>query len=161
MSISKAFFPCALLLTWAIAPRLAAASPNFPDEIASALSTPCVPQCTLCHTTNLGGWGTAHTRFVAAMSVKGKLLPEEGSSVAPALAALEDQRIDSDSDGTPDVDELRQGSNPNGDSVDLCSDVGYGCARTAPHGSPPGVSVAVVVLALAWRARRLRVVSAR
>ena len=74
--------------------------------------------------------------------------------MAPALYALEDQKIDSDSDGSPDVDELRQGSNPNGDSVELCSDVGYGCARTAPHGSPSWASVAAVVLALVWRTRR-------
>jgi uncharacterized protein (TIGR03382 family) len=141
-------------------PRVALASPTFPDEIARVLDTPCVPQCVLCHTTNLGGYGTAVTPFAAMMVVrppKGeKLQPAHTDTVAPALAALEAQYVDSDHDGVIDVDELRAGTNPNGDAVALCSDIGYGCAHVASRGSPSGFAFAAALLAFGWLARRRR-----
>lgn len=140
------------------APRVAVASPTFPDEIARVLDTPCVPQCVLCHTTNLGGYGTAVTPFAAAMvsrPPKGdKLQPAHTASVAPALAALETQRVDSDHDGVIDTDELKAGTNPNGDAVELCSDIGYGCARVASRGNPSAFAFGMALSVLAWAARR-------
>jgi hypothetical protein len=139
-------------------PRVALASPTFPDEIARVLDMPCVPQCVLCHTTNLGGYGTALTPFAAAMVSKppkgSKLQPAHTDSVAPALAALTDQKIDSDHDGVTDVDELKAGTNPNGEAVELCSDIGYGCARVAPRGTPSTTALAAIAAVLAWCVRR-------
>jgi hypothetical protein len=139
-------------------PRRSQASPAFPDEIARVLDTPCVPECVLCHTTNLGGYGTALTAFAAAMvstPPKGeKLLAKHTETVALALADLDTMKIDSDKDGISDVDELEQGTNPNGDSVKLCSDIAYGCARVAPRGNPSGVALGALLSAFVWRALR-------
>lgn len=142
-------------------PRVAAASPTFPDEIARVLQMPCVPQCVLCHTTNLGGYGTAVTPFAAAMVSKppkgSKLQATHTETVAPALQALYDQKIDSDHDGISDVDELRAGTNPNGDGVSLCSDIGYGCVRVAARGDPSGWAFAAAGVAFLWCVRRRKV----
>lgn len=138
--------------------RRTEASPAFPDEIARVLDMPCVPECVLCHTTNLGGYGTALTPFAAAMvstpPVGEKLQAMQTETVALALGDLDTLKVDSDTDGISDTDELKQGTNPNGDSVRLCSDIGYGCARVAPQGNPYPLASAALLFAFAWRARR-------
>lgn len=155
MKAQSALSLLSVMLAASIVATKASASPTFPDAIQAARpNMPCVPQCVLCHTTNLGGYGTAVTPFAAAMVSKGKLRPAHTETVGPALKALDTLRIDSDSDGIPDVEELDQGTNPNGDSVALCSDVGYGCVRVAPHGRPTTSVIAAALVALIWGARR-------
>jgi hypothetical protein len=83
--------------------------------------------------------------------------------IASALASLEKNQFDSDEDDVLDVDELRQGRNPNQPGPGfLCAT--YGCgAQIAPHRSPSiGASPHAIALMLmlagvsgrAWLRRR-------
>jgi len=144
------------LLSW---PAVATASPTFPAQIQSHLDMPCTPPCTLCHRDEHGGFGTVIQRFGLAMQglqdvgIKGKH-PE---LIGPALDALEQNGTDSDGDDRPDVEELREGSNPNqaGDGV-LCAT--YGCAasraKTSPLGAAPNLVLLLTFSTILRRRRR-------
>ncbi len=68
----------------------------------------CTPQCTLCHTNNSGGSGTANQPFSITLIQFG-LIGDSEESLYEALAALndDDSNIDSDMDGRSDLVELR------------------------------------------------------
>lgn len=135
----------------------ATASPDYPDVIQRELDMPCVPQCTLCHTSNPGRAGSARQDFVEALRVFSK----QPESIPGRLQELEEAMppIDSDGDGTSDIEELRAGMDPNvpGEG-DICAlDVRYGCgARFEPDGSVSwlGALAALGLLAFGLLARR-------
>lgn len=106
---------------------MAFATTNFPSALEADLSMPCQAACTVCHTTNSGGSGTVTQPFGVAMVDRG-LVPDDTTSLSDALARLETDGVDSDGDGTPDVDALRQGIDPN-TGTDFCGAVlpRYGC----------------------------------
>lgn len=113
---------------------LAVASPAYPSTLESDLSTPCLPSCTVCHQTNAGGPGTATTAFATAMQAQGLVGGTNTDSLQTALDALTAAGTDSDGDGTPDVEQLAAGLDPN-TGTDFCaSDLPmpphYGCGKS-------------------------------
>lgn len=143
-----------LALCW---PAPAQASPTFPAEVQQALNMPCVPQCTLCHRDVNGGIGTVVQPFGQAMLAAG-LEAKHPELIGPALDFLDQASTDSDGDGRPDVDELREGSNPNqaGGGV-LCAT--YGCSTHLARPATSGTAAMLFSLIAAWllpRARRRR-----
>ena len=141
-------------LVWS---ALAQAKSEFPSEIARNpnLNLSYQPPCSVCHiNANIGG-STPITPF--ALSLRARGLAGQNSSLSSALSKLESDAVDSDGDGTTDVDELKAGTDPNSSanaSIINDQEPGYGCGGTAPHGrSAPG---AAGVLTLGWFLLRRR-----
>ena len=159
----------AMTLSWT---ATAPASPTYPEKLQDLLDMDCAPPCTLCHRDFQGGLGTAIQPFGEAMANAG-LLPKDDGLLKPTLAVLEDPAstgfacapdgtapCDSDGDGVGDVDELREGTDPNEADKDLCQ-VKYGCgARVAPkrnqHDRGTGLLGALTAIALWAHVRRRR-----
>jgi hypothetical protein len=82
------------------------------------------------------GLGLAQLAF--ALSLRARGLTSQGRTSLPAaLSQLEADRVDSDGDGTPDIDELRAGTDPNSSanaSLIGDPDPGYGCGGSPPRG---------------------------
>ena len=143
------------------APAPAGATPNFPPAIEERLGAP-RPDCSICHECGVTGRGTVNTPWGSAMRARG-LQAYDTASLGAALARMESDRVDSDRDGTIDVDAVRQGKDPNPPTCqggDESSGPTYGCVgRVAPDGSTPsGLPLLVVTASLAtaaWRRRRL------
>jgi hypothetical protein len=143
----------------------AAASEPFPAYIAEKYEMPCVPACTLCHLTNLGGAtsfrvpGLGFTLLTIANDVTGATI-ESGvpESMDPNFAAMAAMGTDTDMDGTPDLDELKLGTDPGGSSTPVCDVPKYGCgasvASTAPTRFGALALAASVMLVLGLRRRR-------
>ncbi|HMR06940.1 MAG TPA: hypothetical protein PKA88_14245 [Polyangiaceae bacterium] len=140
-----------------------AASPSYPTEILDALEMDCAAPCTVCHQDTTGGAGTATKAFADALIDNG-LEGEAASTVKTALDALDAAGTDSDGDGVGDVEELRQGRDPNlaGDAA-ICGPQ-YGCgarianpnARLDPDATLLALCVASVLLLGSRRRRRTR-----
>jgi hypothetical protein len=132
----------------------AAASFNYPADLAEHLSAPKVPACTLCHQSASGGDALV-TPFVEAMRAEGLQGGGQTALLTTALDALDAAGTDSDGDGTSDVDELRAGEDPNaaGESnAGPSPEYGFGCAAAAPAAAPLlGVVAALGLLALRRR----------
>jgi hypothetical protein len=102
-----------LLVAFASLPaKTARASESYPEAIERALGTPCPPACTTCHTSASGGELTANTP-VGISSRRAGLKCCDTSGLFDVLATLEANGTDSDTDGTPDIEELRAGTDPN------------------------------------------------
>jgi len=141
--------------------REALATPNFPGAIAVRLGGP-PPDCAICHVNRVTQRGTVNTAWGSAMRERGLVAYDEGS-LARALSAMEADRVDSDGDGTIDVEAVRAGANPNGTAAPMFEDPTipkYGCLSVS-GGAPADTSVATafvaLLLVLAGR-RRLRIV---
>jgi len=93
-------------------PRAAHASQNFPGAIEDEWQLPAAPECTLCHQTLLGGFGTATKPFGRAVLRNGATAVDVGA-LRSALRAMERANSDVDRDGVSDYDELQTGSDPN------------------------------------------------
>ena len=115
---------------------LVLAIPNAPGAVKEALNLTKLPDCLLCHNTPSGGEGTVTTPFGKAMIAAGAIKNEE--SITQAVKKIETDKTDSDGDGMPDTDELKAGTNPNGNS-DI---VHYGCE------SVPGLGWLALVMGL-------------
>lgn len=148
--------PIAALAAATLAAGPARATSGFPSQIRANLDAPVVMGCGLCHATAAGG-GPVTTVFGRSMVARG-LRAGDDAALATALRALEAEGTDSDGDGVGDVEELRQGLDPN-----FAGDAGgeppaFGCgARVAPHA--PAFSLTAVVLlglGIAVFARRRR-----
>lgn len=137
-----------------LATRAAGATPNFPDVVASHLGLDAAPPCTLCHA-GTPARGTVTTPFGATLRTRGAVAYDE-AALRLALDALAAEKKDSDGDGTPDIDELRAGDDPNGAAGEVTTPE-YGCAigRGTPAAGPGTAAVVALALALAG-ARRSR-----
>lgn len=147
----------AFVAVFAAAPRDASATPNFPAAIKTKLGAVESPDCSVCHVDGRTGRGTVNTAFGSSMRQRGLVAYDEGS-LERALAAMEADRVDSDGDGTIDVDALRDGLDPNPVSAFEDPTIPrYGCiGRVAPVGPPAGSTLAVVLAALVMLAVRRR-----
>ena len=141
---------------WALA---ASATPIYPNRIVMDLGiVDYIPNCTVCHETNVGGTGTATKRFAQNAKDRGLVGGGNEASLSAALLALADDAVDSDRDGTADIDELVVGSDPNGPGSLTGPSPEYGCfgsivPNSSRHASPLGLLVAAAGL-LVWRRRR-------
>jgi MYXO-CTERM domain-containing protein len=169
----------------AAAPGLAAASPIFPGAIQTDLTMTQTPPCTICHATNAGGTGTVVQKFGIAMRARG-LVPLDTNSLQAALTQMDKDKVDSDCDGTPDIEQLKMNRDPNtgldfdgtgtmskacpvadggagggggGGGSDVLLTPAYGCgAQLAPGPTPlwQGAAAVAAVLGLAFARRRRR-----
>lgn len=126
------------------------ASESYPGAMQEELDMPCAPPCTVCHQSNQGGIGTIKPDSFGAAVVERGLGFREDDCIPAALAAVESgatgdacagtlgpgsgASVDSDGDGAGDLQELREGTDPNGSAnASLCA-LTYGCgARIAPE----------------------------
>lgn len=129
-------------------------SPQFPAEIESYLNLPCTPPCTICHLTNQGGVGTATMDFGMAAKQNG-LVPQDVGSLQNALDAMDAAGVDSDGDGTPDIQELEQGTDPNPGGQAFCqvAQPVYGCSTSGGRGAGAW-AIALVLAAIGLGRRR-------
>jgi hypothetical protein len=146
----------------------ARAQPSFPGDIKDDLHLAEAPRCTLCHATTAGG-GDIVTPFGKAMVHNGLTVGDD-ASVAKALTALSEQKINSDCDPLDDIDELEQLRDPStGLSFDGSGTPAAGCTGDSPEfgciaslaGAPsegssaPGVAMVALVAVAGVAARRV------
>lgn len=157
--------PIASALGALLVPALAHASVTYPGELIQHWNLEAVPAsppyCTLCHTTDAGGTGTATTPFGRAL-VRSGALGNNVPSLDNALDSLEAAANDSDRDGVSDLDELRANMSPNegeplpGSEPDPLANVPLprtGCSVTSPDrvGSLSAALVGLLLLRLRRR----------
>ena len=153
----------AALLALVGAPILVAndarASETFPPVVRQFTGAAREPDCTICHQTNSGGVGTATKPFADYLR-KRRLVRENEDSLRNALRAMQGEGHDTDNDGVTDFDELKAGTDPNGEFASDVPPVEYGCGRVAPAGPRPDWMAAgagaLVIAALTIRRRRPR-----
>ena len=108
----------------------------------------------LCHLYLQGGLGTVVKPFGLELMTRG-LTGSNGEEVLPGLLddmENEDPPSDVDGDGVGDIDELRDGTDPNvaGSTLEPPK---YGCLSTTPRTTPAAL-LALAALALVRRRRR-------
>lgn len=139
------------------------AEPTFPAAIQTAAGIPCAPPCTLCHTTSPGTKETATKPFALTLLENG-LVTGQPDTMATAIAKLRASMADTDHDGTPDVVELADGTDPSNPrpDVQLCGPL-YGCAGghiakvpPRPADRAPWLFASALALLLLSRMRRAR-----
>lgn len=114
MARSRCFGALVGALYSLLLPGQAVASPGYPPLIQAELGLANPPDCTLCHRDSLGGPGTVVRPFGRLMMSHFQL--SGGSNLGALKAALAGdagEHLDIDSDGVPDLEELRAGSDPN------------------------------------------------
>src|SRR5678815_5828549 len=127
----------------------AAANPKYPAIVYNELGLDVAPACTLCHRDNLGGVGTVEKPFgLTSMSLglNGKNGTDELPGILDEMAA-DPVTYDSDGDGAGDIEELKDGTDPNVAGSTL-SPPQYGCLN-AVSGTGPTALLALAALGLA------------
>ena len=122
---------------------------RFPSLIFNHLHSsytvaPYEPPCSLCHLRGSTGAGTADTPFALSMKARG-LAASDNTSVVTALDAMVRDKVDSDGDGAPDIQEIENDTDPNTPAnVSLSGDVGpnAGCGGGQKPESGRGVPAA-------------------
>ncbi|HLK94013.1 MAG TPA: thrombospondin type 3 repeat-containing protein [Polyangia bacterium] len=149
-------------LAMVAAPLPAAAKPTFPCALLDGLNQACPaqvslqPPCSDCHLGGKTGGATPFTAFAWGMRARG--MSGSVESVKTAIAQMKIDGVDSDGDGTPDWQEIIDGTDPNepGTASNI-QDPQLGCAvggRRAAGGI--GAALALAALALVRRGRRRR-----
>jgi MYXO-CTERM domain-containing protein len=113
-------------------PRAAHAEPTYPGALQSALGLSYVPACVTCHV-GVPGPTTSVQPFSLAMQMRG--LGGGANTVAPAAMKMATDMVDSDGNGTDDVDQLKQGCNPNDDTPETS---GATCGSSSGTGGSTG-----------------------
>jgi len=132
----------------------AGAEEPFPGGMQEAAGIPCTPTCLLCHTAIPGTRANLQQPFGLTVFRSGKVKPGKPESMHDVVAYLRDMKIDTDSDGKLDVDELAVGSDPNfaDPNKEVCGPQ-YGCgahlAPVPPRGPKPVLWWLVAALSLA------------
>lgn len=143
--------------------RPAHASPGYPGQLSKDLGLPCAPPCTVCHRDRNGGLYTVDKPFGLSMYAAG-LRGQSPDGLRAAEKSLESTTppTDSDGDGVGDIQELKDGTDPNSsDNANLCNEgPAYGCgAHVAPRSRIDGLgallgALAGFVLLVGMRRRR-------
>jgi len=141
----------------------ARATGHFPGLIYRSLYysyvvPPYQPPCSLCHLRGSTGPGTAETPFALSMKARG-LVGGDNASLTRALEALTADKVDSDNDGVPDVQEIENDTDPNTPAhVSLTGESGpnAGCGGGQKAGSrgQPAVALGILSSALLVGLRR-------
>ena len=100
-------------LAIALSVTRAEASLNYPEAIQDHLGLTMLPECTLCHATELGGDGTVDEPFGLTANMLGAGGDNDTSSLIVALNQMQSRNTNSDGDFVGDVAELRAGTDPN------------------------------------------------
>ncbi len=135
----------------------AQAKDEFPGEIERDVAgvTYQVP-CSVCHIKGNTGGSTPIMPFALSLRTRG--LSGDTSSLKTALTKLDQAGTDSDGDGTPDIQELVAGTDPNSSanaSIVNDQEPGYGCGGSAPTGrSGPALASGLGIAGLLLRRRR-------
>lgn len=131
------------------------AMPPYPGDIQSHLQLNYTPSCTLCHATPAGG-GPIATKFGNAMVAAG--LTTDESTLIPALDKLNADNTDSDGDGIPDIQALKDGLDPSSGKPHSDAPVPkYGCGAsisTNRAGANGTTALALVCLGMLLVIRR-------
>lgn len=136
---TRATLSIAIAATLGLAATQASASPEFPAALSKAAEMKCVPQCTVCHTTNPGQSGTARQPFAIAMIGHG-LLPGNPMLVDVAFTALKN---DQNPTYQAMVTALTGNFDPNYDASlgQLACGPSYGCGAHVAKAPPRDLSV--------------------
>jgi hypothetical protein len=102
------------------------ASPTFPDEIQKHLALTYSPACSLCHSGGVTGFGTVNTPFGKAMRARG-LTSGSTASLDTALDQMATENVDSNGDGVSDIQELKNGTDPNANAPGAAPPPEFGC----------------------------------
>lgn len=143
----------------------AMASTSYPQVLSDTLEMPCVPLCTVCHSTVAGGIGTVVTTFgKKAMELGAKGLTKGGSDqlLVTTLNTMRSMSVNSDTDPDIDVDELAYGGDPSVAGGDVCRGPKFGCGasvaapakRSTDHTAAAAAVLTALVGLLALRRRR-------
>lgn len=139
-------------------PASSQARPGFPGEIQQHLGLDSEPSCLLCHGSKQGG-GPVTQPFGLAMLDAG-LTSSGNESLTSALDKLDADKTDSNGDGVPDIQGLKQHIMP----VPSKEPIEYGCggntiAKASPVRSPASMMVLIAFVLLGglrarWSVRR-------
>ncbi|MEO7032974.1 MAG: thrombospondin type 3 repeat-containing protein [Polyangiaceae bacterium] len=135
-------------LAWSSA---AHAKEEFPGQIENQYKLGYQPPCSVCHTADNTGSATPRTAFALALRSRG--LTGSNQTLSIALKQLEADGVDSDGDGVTDIQELKDGTDPNSSgnaSIKDAQEPGYGCGGTPPTGRGGAMQGIAVALGLAW-----------
>lgn len=155
----KAFLIALLTATNLLSSSKANATSRFPSAIYYHLLLPYMPPCSLCHARGSTGPGTAQTPFALSAQARG-MIKKDNNSLTAALDAMDRDAVDSDGDGVPDIQELRDDTNPNTPanvSLSGTSGPNAGCGGGSTGRSPnayPAFSLVLLLLPLLRRRRR-------
>jgi len=126
-------------------PNVAHAVQTYPAEIQAHLGLSFTPPCTLCHASSNGGLATVVTPF--GKSMMGAGLSTNFDSLDVALDRLTASNTDSNGDGSPDVQELKDGNDPDtGKPFATVEQQQFGCGAMIARKPPRSRTSAV----LAW-----------
>lgn len=132
--------------------RRAAATPDFPGVVAEHLQLATTPGCELCHA-GTQGRGTVTTPFGVSMRSRGAQA-YDNDSIKTALDALAAENTDSDGDGVPDIQELKEGTDPNGSGTETIKPE-YGCSTSGKSSGADWLGVLVLAGAVLFCHDRL------
>lgn len=132
----------------------AEAREEFPGLIAEQLQAPQNPPCGVCHEGGkIGSAATVFTPFAWTMRAHG--LGDSGSSVRTAAQGVKDDGVDSDGDGTPDWQEIVDGTDPNAPGTAMYSqDPQLGCQMGHGSTGPSAAGWLAALLGIMLRRRR-------
>jgi hypothetical protein len=115
------------------------ASPPYPAAVQSDLGLSAMPpeSCQLCHNNPNGGTGTAVQPFALSMRATGLTGGSNLAALAAGLKTLDAACTDSDRGGVADIQELRNGTNPD-DAKDDLMGADAGACGMGDGGVPEG-----------------------
>lgn len=136
-----------------LATSIAEAKPNFPSQIQQHLGLNQEPTCLVCHGSKQGG-GPVTQPFGLAMLNAG-LTSSGNASLTGALDKLAADKTDSNGDGIPDIEGLKQGVEP----IASKDPIEYGCggntiAAGKLHSAPASLLALLTIGLLIRRPRR-------
>lgn len=122
-----------IVITGCLWGPVALASPIFPGGINAHLQLSYTPQCGICHAGGMTGYGTVKMPFGIAMRERG-LVPENLASLDAALDRMAADKVDSNDNGVPDVEELKMNQDPNAGAPGVVDPPQYGCGAASTRG---------------------------